>query len=93
MFLNKSDFAKAMATEGGEGENRTREELSSLTVFKTVALDRYATSPNKTRRNVINLLCKFKRSSSVERNSLWENVLTLRRRQDSNLREPYSSGI
>ncbi len=30
---------------GGEGESRTREELSPLEVFKTSALDHYATSP------------------------------------------------
>lgn len=44
--------------ESGEGEIRTREELSSLTVFKTVALDRYATSPDK--RSISKYLCKEK---------------------------------
>ncbi len=35
----KVAVAKAMATEGGEGEIRTREELAPLAVFKTAALD------------------------------------------------------
>ena len=34
-----------MATEGGEGEIRTREELALLIVFKTISLDRSDTSP------------------------------------------------
>ena len=32
---------------GGEGEIRTREGLAPLAVFKTAALDHYATSPTK----------------------------------------------
>ena len=35
-----------MATEGGEGGIRTPEELALLAVFKTAALDHYATSPS-----------------------------------------------
>ncbi len=34
------------SNSGGEGESRTREELSLLVVFKTTALDHYATSPH-----------------------------------------------
>ncbi len=46
-----ADFVRrspAKRDEGGEGGIRTLEELSPLVVFKTTALNHYATSPEHT---------------------------------------------
>ncbi len=47
---------------GGGGEIRTRDALSVIAVFKTAALDHYATPPRLITLNLTKLTCKINAS-------------------------------
>ena len=72
----------------GEGGIRTPGEVAPTKVFKTFALDRYATSPNEMRTWLHKVLAE---ASVLVRPLLVTSYFLIkfgRRRQDLNLREP-----